>query len=98
VILRPCSDAGPGDPVCDSADPGTNPSRFLPTGYYNDKIDRIGVVSFGHGYYVMDDLVYGFGPDTATTTPEPTAWILMGGGLLGLCFVRRLKPSKFHVD
>jgi hypothetical protein len=78
LIMRPCVDAGPGDPLCDSAEPGTNPPRFLPSGYYEQKVDQVGIVSFAHGFYVMDDLVYGTGPEDVV--PEPSTWSLIVGG------------------
>jgi hypothetical protein len=82
ATLVPCTDALPGDPVCDNAAPGTNPSRFLPSGYTNQTIDTVGVFSQAQGFYAMDDVLFNTGAAAPGQAPEPPTGMLAAAGLL----------------
>ncbi len=83
VILKPCSDSPPGALGCQNALPGTNPPRFLPSGYYSQTITEVGVFSQAQGLYTMSDLVYN--TTEAPTVPEPST-LLLTGSLLAAVF------------
>jgi len=92
VILHPCSDAGPGALGCQGALPGTNPPRFLPSGYFNQPITEVGVFSPAQGFYTMSDLVYN--TTSAPSVPEPST-LLLTGSLLTLALGRVALRRRF---
>lgn len=60
---------------------------FLASGY-TGAVDKVGVLSPGQDFYVMDDVTYSAG----NPIPEPTTLTLLGGGIVALYARSRRRP------